>query len=77
MVPVTARLEGRDMGSAVREVERRSRRTPGRSGVSYRIGGLYESQQTSFRSLLLVLAIAVLLVFGVLVAQFRRFRRPS
>jgi multidrug efflux pump subunit AcrB len=34
---------------------------------------LYESQQESFRSMMLVLSIGVLLVFGVLVAQFRRF----
>ena len=37
------------------------------------MGGLYESQQASFRSLLIVMAMAILLVFGVLVAQFRRF----
>ena len=42
-------------------------------GYSWQIGGLYESQQASFRSLVIVLGIAMLLVFGVLVAQFRRF----
>jgi multidrug efflux pump subunit AcrB len=42
-------------------------------GYSYQIGGQYESQQNSFQSLLIVLAIALLLVFGLLVAQFRRF----
>ena len=73
MVPVTARLEGRGMGSAVAEVEAALAKDPWPTGVSYRIGGLYESQQASFRSLLLVFAIAILLVFGVLVAQFRRF----
>src|SRR5439155_24369273 len=40
------------------------------SGV---FGGQYERQQESFRSLVVVLSIAVLLVFGLLVAQFRRF----
>ena len=42
-------------------------------GYSWQLGGQYESQQGSFRSMLLVLSVAVLLVFGVLVAQFRRF----
>ncbi len=73
MVPVTARLEGRDLGSGVRDVETALRADPWPVGYSYSIGGLFESQQASFRSMLLVLAIAVLLVFGVLVAQFRRF----
>jgi CzcA family heavy metal efflux pump len=73
MVPVTARLEGRGLGSGVRDVEAALRKDPWPVGYSYRIGGLYESQQASFRSMMLVLAIAALLVFGVLVAQFRRF----
>ena len=73
MVPVTARLEGRDLGSGVRDVGAALRADPWPVGYSYSIGGLFESQQASFRSMMLVLAIAVLLVFGVLVAQFRRF----
>jgi multidrug efflux pump subunit AcrB len=73
MVPVTARLEGRDLGRGVRDVEAALRADPWPVGYSYRIGGLFESQQASFRSMMLVLAIAVLLVFAVLVAQFRRF----
>src|SRR2546428_221793 len=73
MVPVTARLEGRDMGSAVADVKQilASERMP--VGYTTQIGGQYETQQESFRSLLVVLTIAVLLVFGLLVAQFRRF----
>ncbi len=73
MVPVTARLEGRGLGSGARAVAAALASDPWPTGVSYRLGGLYESQQASFRSLVLVLSIAVLLVFGVLVAQFRRF----
>ena len=73
MVPVTARLEGRDMGSAIADVKRllAAERLP--IGYTAQIGGQYESQQESFRSLLVVLTIAVLLVFGLLVAQFKRF----
>ncbi len=73
MVPVTARLEGRDLGSGVREVEAALRAETWPVGTTYRVGGLRESQEASFRSMVLVLAVAVLLVFGVLVAQFRRF----
>ncbi len=73
MVPITGRLEGRDMGSVVEEVKKvlESERLP--VGYTAQIGGQYETQQESFKSLMVVLAIALLLVFGLLVAQFRRF----
>ncbi len=73
MAPVTCRLENRDLGSAIAEVRKilDAERLP--VGYTYQIGGQYESQQTSFRSLVLVLSIAILLVLGLLVGQFRRF----
>ena len=73
MVPITGRLEGRDMGSVIADVKNvlASERLP--VGYTIQIGGQYETQQESFRSLLVVLSIALLLVFGLLVAQFRRF----
>jgi multidrug efflux pump subunit AcrB len=73
MVPVSARLERRDLGSAVADLRRELGAIPLPVGSSDVIGGQYETQQQSFRSLVTVLALAVLLVFGVLVAQFRRF----
>ena len=39
-------------------------------------GGLYQQQQESFRNLLLVLAMAILLVFTVLLVEFRSFFEP-
>ncbi len=73
MVPVTARLEGRGMGSAVKDITAMMATLALPLGYTWQLGGLYESQQESFRSLVLVLAVAILLVFVVLVAQFRRF----
>jgi multidrug efflux pump subunit AcrB len=73
MVPITARLEGIDMRTGVREIRKMMDAAPLPLGYSYQIGGLYETQQQSFRSMMLVLSIAVLLVFGVMVAQFREF----
>ena len=55
MVPVTARLEGRDLGRGVRDVRRALAQDSWPVGTSYAIGGLHESQQASFRSLVLVL----------------------
>jgi multidrug efflux pump subunit AcrB len=45
-------------------------------GYTYEIGGQYQSQQHSFRQLLLVLFIAIMLVFILLVFQFREFLAP-
>jgi len=73
MVPVTGRLENRGIGSVIKDVKQAlaSEKLP--VGYTFQIGGQYETQQESFRSLLVVLAVALLLVFGLLVAQFRRF----
>jgi CzcA family heavy metal efflux pump len=73
MIPVTARLEGRGMRGAVADLDAMMAAHPLPFGYSWQVGGLYESQQASFRSLLVVMALAIVLVFGVLVAQFRRF----
>jgi multidrug efflux pump subunit AcrB len=73
MVTLTARLENRDLGSAIGDVKKvlASAKLP--VGYTYEIGGQYESQQSSFRDLLFVLALALAAVFTVLVIQFRAF----
>jgi len=73
MVPVTARLEGRGLGSAVREVKQALQTINFPVGTTYEIGGQYESQQSSFRDMFTVLALAAAAVFIVLVIQFRAF----
>ncbi len=74
MVALTARLEGRDLGSAIRDVQRVMHEVRLPVGCTYEIGGQYESQQSSFRDLLSVLGLAMAAVFTVLVIQFRAFR---
>jgi CzcA family heavy metal efflux pump len=74
MVDLTARIEGRGLGSAVRDVRRVLDLVRFPVGTRYEIGGLYESQQESFRDLLSVLGLALAAVFVVLVIQFRAFR---
>ncbi len=75
-VAVTARLEGRDLGSAVQAVQKAvaSMHLPPDIRVEY--GGTYQEQQRSFRDLLGVLALAVVLVFIVLLFEFRTFAAP-
>jgi multidrug efflux pump subunit AcrB len=73
MVVLTARLENRDLGSAIGDVKKvlASAKLP--VGYTYEIGGQYESQQSSFRDLMFVLGLALAAVFTVLVIQFRAF----
>jgi CzcA family heavy metal efflux pump len=73
MALVSARLEDRDLGSAVSEIRRRLSELPLPIGYTYEIGGQYESQSQAFRELLVVFAIAAALVFTILVIQFRAF----
>jgi multidrug efflux pump subunit AcrB len=73
MAIITARLEGRDLGSAVAEVKGVLAGIKLPVGYSFEVGGLYESQRQAFRELLLVSGIATALVFLILVIQFRAF----
>lgn len=68
---VSGHLEGRDLGGAVGEIRKELDSLKLPVGYSYEIGGQYESQQQSFRELLMVFGIAIVLVFAILVIQFR------
>lgn len=74
MVSLTARLENpNDLGRAIGDVKKMMAGITLPTGTSFEIGGQYESQQSSFRDLLYVLALALGAVFVVLVIQFRAF----
>jgi len=76
MVSVTARLSGRDMGSAMAEIQREiKRRVPLPKGMSIRYGGLWAQQQSSFRELAAVLLGAVAAVLLILLASFLSWRQ--
>jgi CzcA family heavy metal efflux pump len=75
-VAVTARLEGRDMGSGVRDVQKAVAALHLPPGIRVVYGGTYEQQQQSFRDLLFVLVMAIVLVFAVLLFEFRTFAAP-
>jgi CzcA family heavy metal efflux pump len=73
---VTARLEGRDLGSAMKDIQARLAQLPWLPPGAVEYGGLYQQQQESFRNLLMVLLAAILLVFTVLLIEFRSFNEP-
>jgi CzcA family heavy metal efflux pump len=75
-VAVTARLEGRDLGSAMDEIRNKLAADKSIPAGVIEYGGLYQQQQESFRNLLVVLVMAILLVFTVLLIEFGSFYEP-
>jgi multidrug efflux pump subunit AcrB len=75
-VAVTARLEGLNLGAGMAAVQKvvNGLHLPANMRVEY--GGGYEEQQRSFRDLVFVLALAVVLVFIVLLFEFGSFAAP-
>jgi len=75
-VQVTARFEGMNLGDGMKKVQAAidDMKVPPSIRVQY--GGQYEEQQKSFRDLLVVLALAVVLVFVVLLFEFGDFATP-
>lgn len=75
-VAVTARLEGRDLGSAMADIRARLGADRSIPPGAIEFGGLYQQQEESFRNLLMVLVSAVVLVFTILLIEFRSFIEP-
>jgi multidrug efflux pump subunit AcrB len=75
-VTVTARLEGLDLGAGVAEAQKAIAGLNLPPAIRIEYGGAYAEQQQSFHDLLFVLALAVLLVFTVLLFEFGGFAAP-
>jgi CzcA family heavy metal efflux pump len=75
-IAVTARLENRDLGSAMADIQHAIAGDPSIPSDAIEYGGLFQQQQESFRNLTVVLAMAIVLVFTVLLIEFRSFAEP-
>lgn len=72
---VTARLQNRDLGSVIKDIQAAvSKKISLPKGYSIVYGGAYADQQQSFKELLMILVTSSLLVFGVILFLFRDFR---
>jgi CzcA family heavy metal efflux pump len=76
VVLVSGRLEGSNLGGAMVKVKDAVAKLNLPASVRVEYGGTYEEQQKSFRELVQVLILALALVFGVLLAEFRNFSAP-
>jgi CzcA family heavy metal efflux pump len=77
MVQVTGRFEGIDLGSGMSAVQKAVAELKLPSSIRVEYGGLYQEQQKSFSDLLMVLFLALLLLFAVLLFEFRTFSAPT
>lgn len=76
LVEVTARFEGIGLGSGMQGIKQAIANLHLPSTIRVEYGGLYEEQQKSFRDLLKVFLLALLLLFVVLLFEFRTFSAP-
>jgi CzcA family heavy metal efflux pump len=75
-VEVTGRLEGMSLSEGIKKVQKAVDDLHLPSSIRVVYGGLYELQQKDYRDLAIVLMLAVVLVFMVLLFEFRSFSAP-
>jgi multidrug efflux pump subunit AcrB len=77
LTSVTAHLTGRDLGSAMSEIQQRLPKEVNiPPGTEIEYGGIYQIQRESFLGLTQVLLGSILLIFIILVFEFRSFSHP-
>jgi multidrug efflux pump subunit AcrB len=77
LVQVTARFEGVDLGTGIAAVQKAVNDLHLPSSIRIEYGGVYQEQQKSFRDLLMVLFLALVLLFVALLFEFRTFSAPT
>ncbi|HEX4135239.1 MAG TPA: efflux RND transporter permease subunit [Bryobacteraceae bacterium] len=77
MIKVTGRFEGVSLGEGMQTVQKAVADMHLPPSIRVLYGGTFEEQQKSFHDLSLVLVLAVILVFTVLLFEFRSFAAPA
>jgi CzcA family heavy metal efflux pump len=76
LVEVTARFEGIDLGSGMSYIKKTVNDLHLPASIRVEYGGLYEEQQKTFSDLSAVFVLALILLFVVLLFEFRTFSAP-
>jgi multidrug efflux pump subunit AcrB len=73
-ITLTARLDGRDLGSTMADLQQKfAKQLNLPQGYTVQYGGAYAEQQQSFQELAVILGLAVLSVFAILMFLFREW----
>jgi multidrug efflux pump subunit AcrB len=76
-VSVTSRISGSDLGSTIKLIQAKlAKDVKLPAGMTIEYGGLFAEQQSGFRELAIALGLAIVLVFLVLLIEFRSFAHP-
>ncbi len=74
VVNVKAHISGRNLSGIITDIKRMLENIVLPPGVSVELGGQYKSQQKAFGQLLLILTFGILLVFTILLFEFKSFK---
>jgi CzcA family heavy metal efflux pump len=74
VINIKAQISDRDLGSIISDIKVMLDGIHLPPGVTVELGGQYKSQQQAFSELLLILSFGILLVFSILLFEFRSFR---
>ncbi len=74
VVNVKSQISGRSLSEIIVDVQQMLSDIPLPPGVTVEIGGQYKSQQRAFHELMIILAFGILLVFAILLFEFKSFR---
>jgi len=77
LVQVTGRFEGVDLGTGIAAVQKTVDNLHLPASIRVEYGGLYAEEQKSSSDMLVVLFLALLLLFAVLLFEFRTFSAPT
>jgi CzcA family heavy metal efflux pump len=77
LVQVTGRFEGVDLGTGIAAVQKAVNDLHLPSSIRVEYGGLYAEERKSSSDMLVVLFLALLLLFAVLLFEFRTFAAPT
>ena len=77
VVNVSANLEGLDLGTAMQKVQDVMKGIELPPGITVQMGGQFEAQHQTFQNFMVVLAIAIVLVYAVMLFQFGSFTAPT
>jgi multidrug efflux pump subunit AcrB len=73
---VLMQTEGRDIGSAARELEAKLRDDPRTRGIDFSFVGQVDLMRTTFSGLGLAVGLAIMVVFMIMASQFKSLRLP-
>jgi len=76
VLTISANYQNRDLGAIISDLQTLLKSTQTPQDITLRIGGEYEQQQKSFKEMMFVLLLAVLLVYMIMAAQFESIIDP-